>query len=175
MSPIVKRIAITFVILAIPLLIGLLFTYQIIRIDWLSTLKIQPAYRPMDNPLPLPAQSVPIEGAVFVPLAGSPSNPIKSDQASLARGQFLFGLNCAACHGFDAKGDGSFVDKMIRKPADLTGALVKDLSDGEIFLVITNGVNPGVGIRGGMPPLNENLAASDRWDIVNYVRSLQGH
>ncbi len=173
MNPMVRRILITFIILGAPLVVGLLFTYQIIDIKWNSTMEIQPAYRPMDNPLPLSAQSVPVEGAAFVPQAGSPSNPMPADKLSLARGQFLFGLNCAVCHGLDGKGDGSFVDKMVRKPPDLTGAIVKGLSDGEIFLVITNGVQPGVGIRGGMPPLNENLLVSDRWDIVNYVRSLK--
>ncbi len=44
----------------------------------------------------------------------------------------------------------------------------RNLSDGAIFLTITNG------IAGRMPPLKENLPdASERWDVVNYVRSLQ--
>ena len=42
------------------------------------------------------------------------------------------------------------------------------LSDGELFMTITNGV------EGKMPHLRENFPeAKMRWDVVNYVRSLQ--
>ena len=51
---------------------------------------------------------------------------------------------------------------------------VTQLSEGEIFQVITDGVQPGEGRKGGMPNLRENLSVNDRWDVVNYVRSLQG-
>ncbi len=53
-----------------------------------------------------------------------------------------------------------------KKPADLTSPAVQFLSDGAIFMVITNG-KPGT-----MPPLNENLTVRERWDIVNYIRTL---
>jgi hypothetical protein len=36
-----------------------------------------------------------------------------------------------------------------------------------MFLTITNG------IEGKMPPLNENLLVSERWDIVNFLRTLE--
>ena len=43
-----------------------------------------------------------------------------------------------------------------------------NLSDGELFMTITDGV------AGGMPSLKENLPTAEmRWDVVNYVRSLQ--
>jgi hypothetical protein len=48
----------------------------------------------------------------------------------------------------------------------LTGDTVRGLSDTQIFLVITQGFGP-------MPSLAENLSAVERWDLVNYVRSLQ--
>ena len=51
-------------------------------------------------------------------------------------------------------------------PADLTGEKVRNLSDGAIFLVISNGVPER------MPALNENLTVRDRWDIVNFLRTL---
>jgi len=173
MSPMVKRIAITMGIFVVLMLGTLLFTYQIIDIKWISMMVIQPSYRPMTDPLQLPPQSVPVQGAAFVPLSGSPANPIPADKASLGRGQFLFELNCAVCHGFKGKGDGSIVDSLSRKPPDLTSEPIKNLSDGEIFLVITNGINPGIGRRGGMPALRENTLVSDRWDMINYLRSLQ--
>ncbi|HSB67579.1 MAG TPA: c-type cytochrome [Anaerolineales bacterium] len=173
MNGLAKRIVITLAILAAPLVFGLLITYQVIHIDWISLMEIQPSFRPMENPLPVPANSVPIEGAAFVPGAGNPLNPIAADQASLRRGKTLYEVNCSLCHGEQGKGDGSVAEELIRKPPDLSGTNVTELSDGEIFLVITNGVNPGIGYQGGMPPLRENLEIEDRWDIVNYVRNLQ--
>jgi mono/diheme cytochrome c family protein len=171
---IAKRIAITLAILALPLILGLLLTYQIIHVDWISFMEIQPSFRPMEDPLPVPPGSVPIEGAAFVPGAGSPVNPVEAGPDSIARGQPLYEINCEVCHGKDGKGGAPLAEKMIRKPADLTGENVATLSDGEIFLIITNGVQPPSGTKGGMPALRENLTVKDRWDTVNYVRNLQG-
>jgi mono/diheme cytochrome c family protein len=172
MSSLAKRISITFLVVAVILAIGLLFTYQIIPINWIGFMEIQSSFRPMEDPLPVPPRSVPIEGAAFVPGAGSPVNPISPDQASQERGRGLYEINCAICHGEQGKGDGPVAEKLIRKPADLKGPNATSLSDGEIFLVITNGVQPPAATRGGMPDLKQNLSVEDRWDVVNYVRNL---
>jgi mono/diheme cytochrome c family protein len=169
-----KRIAITLAILVTPLILGLLLTYQIIHIDWISFMEIQPSFRPMEEPLPVPPQSVPVQGAAYIPGAGSPVNPIPSDQDSLARGQSLYEINCELCHGKDGSGGTPLAEKLSRKPANLTGENVTLLSDGEIFLIIGDGVQPPSGTKGGMPALRENLSVNDRWDTVNYVRNLQG-
>ncbi len=174
MSGLAKRITITIGTFIAILALGLLITYQVIRIEWISFMEIQPSFRPMEDPLPVPARSVPIQGAAYVPDTGNPVNPIPSDPASLSRGQALYQVNCELCHGKQGKGDGPVAAKLVRKPADLTGPNVKPLSDGEIFLVITNGVQLPQGSTGGMPGLRENLTVSDRWDVVNFVRSLQG-
>ena len=52
------------------------------------------------------------------------------------------------------------------KPFDLTSAEVQALSDQKIFTVISRGF-------GIMPPLHENLDAEQRWDVVNWVRTLK--
>ncbi len=173
MSDLAKRITITVLIIAVPLAIGLLFNFRIIRIQWPSMMAIQPSYRPMEAPLPLPARSVPIEGAAYVPGAGSPANPTKPDAASLSRGKFLYGISCELCHGTTGKGDGQYSRYFMKKPADLTSANARSLSDGEIFMIITGGISPRSGAI-TMPNLRENLSVADRWDVVNYVRSLEG-
>jgi mono/diheme cytochrome c family protein len=166
-----KRIFITLSIPAALLLVGLLFTYQVIPIHWVSTMEIQNSFRPMEDPLPVPERSVPVQGAAFLPGAGNPANPTPADAASVERGKQFFITSCYVCHGAGA-GDGPVADKLTRKPADLTGANVQELSDGEIFIVITNGVRFSDN-QISMPDLRENLAVNDRWDVVNYVRSLQ--
>jgi mono/diheme cytochrome c family protein len=173
MSGLAKRITITLALMVTPLIVGLLLTYQIIHLDWVSFMEIQPSFRPMEDPLPLPQRSIPIQGAAYLPGAGSPTNPIPSDPDSVARGQMLYEVNCSICHGKQGKGDGSLAEDFVRKPADLTAINASQLSNGEIYLVITSGVQPGESTKGGMPDLRENLTVNDRWDVVNYVRSLQ--
>lgn len=146
----------------------LLFTFDVVKIDWISFMEIQPSYKPMENPLPVPARSIPVDGAAYIPGMGAPVNPISADEVSVARGAQLFNLNCSHCHGVSGKGNGpiaAYLEK--RRPADLTSAMVQSKSDGAIFLTISNGV------PGSMPPLNENLIVRDRWDVVNFIRTLK--
>jgi mono/diheme cytochrome c family protein len=146
----------------------LLFTYDIIKVDWISFMEIQPAYKPMENPLPVPAGSIPVEGAAYIPGMGAPVNPIPADEVSIARGAQLFNINCSHCHGTGGKGDGPIATYLQnRKPADLTADVVQNKSDGALFLTISNGV------PGSMPALNENLSVRERWDVVNFIRTLE--
>lgn len=166
---IIRRLFLIFVAVGIAFGVMMLFTYDVIKIDWPSFMEIQPSYRPMENPLPVPAQSIPIEGSVYIPNSQVlPVNPIKADDASIARGKELFTINCQLCHGQTGEGNGPIAPFLIKfKPANLTSPLVKAFSDGQIFMTITNGVPER------MPPLNENLTVTERWDVVNYVRTLK--
>ena len=145
----------------------LLFSFDIIKLEWISFMEIQPAYRPMENPLPPPEHSVPIEGAFFIPNIGVVDNPTEADEASLTRGAELFVIHCRMCHGPTGTGTGPIAPFLANKPANLTSELVQSKSDGSFFLTITNG------IVGRMPPLNENLTVPERWDVVNFIRTLK--
>jgi mono/diheme cytochrome c family protein len=147
--------------------ITLIFSYDIIKIDWPSFMEIQPSYKQMEDPLPVPARSIPIEGPIEIPGLGAPENPTKADDASITRGKELFRINCQMCHGETAQGNGPIAPFLANKPADLTSPVVQSKSDGSIFLTISNGIS------GKMPPLNENLTVPERWDVVNYVRTLK--
>jgi mono/diheme cytochrome c family protein len=162
-----KRLSILAGVAVLVLLFISLFTYDIIKVDWNSMMKIQPAFQPMYDPLPVPKDSIPIEGSVYVPSQGVPANPVSADAASVARGAELFNVNCSHCHGLQAKGNGPVAVYLQNKPADLTGLPVQALSDGGIFLTISQG------IQGKMPALNENLTVRERWDLVNYLRTLK--
>ena len=155
-----------FTVLGVLLAVVLLFTFDIIKLEWISFMEIQPAYRQMENPLPIPARSIPIEGPVAIPGMLPPENPIEADEASIARGAELYDLHCKMCHGQTFEGNGPIGPFLANKPANLTSPVVQAKSDGSIFLTITNGV------EGKMPPLNENLLVSDRWDLVNFIRTL---
>lgn len=144
----------------------LLFTYDIIKIEWISFMEIQPAYRQMEDPRPVPERSIPIDGPVAIPGMLPPENPIEADDASITRGAQLYDIHCKLCHGQTFEGNGPIGPFLANKPANLTSPLVQSKSDGSLFLTITNGV------EGKMPPMNENLLVSDRWDLVNFLRTL---
>lgn len=165
----IKRLLLVLAIVITPFLVGLLFTYDIIKPEWVSTMKIQPVAEPQRDPLPLPQKSIPIQGAAYIEALGAPVNTVPADQVSLTRGKQLFEINCALCHGKDGKGLGPFAPFLSQnKPADLATGFATEMSDGAIFMTMTNGV------VGRMPSLRENLPeARERWDVVNYVRTLQ--
>lgn len=167
LSVILRRFAIIFTVVGVLLGIAMLFSFDILKIEWPSFMEIQPSYRPMENPLPVPESSIPIEGPIVIAGMGAPGNPAEADEASLARGSELYTIHCRMCHGPTGGGNGPIAPFLKIKPANLTTDVVQSKSDGSLFLTITNG------IVGRMPPLNENLTVPERWDVVNYVRTLK--
>ena len=166
---VMKRLYIVLGIVLVPLLLGLLFTFDVIKIEWVSFMAIQSSFKPQRDPLPIPAGSVPIQGMEYNPQLPAPVNPVAADDASLKRGKNDYEISCLICHGRKGDGKGPFaVYLKTLPPANLVDQERSELSDGEMFAIITNGV------EGAMPHLRENLPqASMRWDVVNYVRSLQ--
>lgn len=165
----IKRIILVLGLLSLPFIGGLLFTYDIIKIEWISFMEIQPSFDAQEDPLPMPPRSVPIQGAMIIEGLAPPENPVAADAASVERGRQLYEPHCALCHGVQANGAGPFAGFLRRfPPANLVEGNAVNLSDGEIFIIISQGVPDR------MPALASNLpTAQERWDIVNYIRSLQ--
>ena len=81
-----KQLVGVFAVVSVLVAIMLMFTFDVIKIDWPSFMEIQPSYRPMEDPLPVPQRSIPVEGAAYIPNMGAPENPSIVDEASLTRG-----------------------------------------------------------------------------------------
>src|SRR5512134_383829 len=64
LGDILRRLALVMGATVVLLGIMMLFTYDIIKIDWVSFMEIQPSYKQMEDPRPVPERSIPIEGAV---------------------------------------------------------------------------------------------------------------
>jgi mono/diheme cytochrome c family protein len=163
----IKRLLLLLAVAIIAGSVLVIFSYDLVKLDWISFMEIQPSYKPMEDPLPVPVDSIPVEGAAYIPGMGAPVNPVEADDISVERGAQLFKLNCVYCHGSKGMGDGVIGTFFTYKPADLTSERVQNNSDGAIFMVISNGV------QGRMPALNENLTVRDRWDVVNFIRTLK--
>lgn len=161
-----KQLLVVFAVLAVLAGALMLFTYDVVKIQWVSFMGIQPSFTNMEQPLPVPERSIPIEGPAFIPGLGTPQNPVPADDVSIARGAQLFATHCSMCHGPKGEGNGQLAALLANRPANLTLPITQTKSDGALFFTITNGV------AGRMPALNENLTVRERWDVVNFLRTL---
>src|SRR5207245_11459242 len=94
---------------------------------------------------PKPAAASGAAEALVIPPVGTPAN----------QGYKLFMLNCAHCHGTDARGD---------EGPDLHGVTK---SDARIASTIKNG------IKGEMPKFGAKLSDTDVRALIAFVRSLK--
>jgi cytochrome c553 len=162
-----RQLIVVFLAVGVLFSILLMFSMDVIKIEWVTFMEIQPSFDAQEDPLPVPARSIPVDGPVSIPNMGAPVNLVVADDVSLSRGETLFAANCVMCHGATGEGNGQIAALLANKPANLTSIITQSKSDGALFLTITNGVT------GRMPPMVENLTVRDRWDVVNYLRTLK--
>lgn len=91
-------------------------------------------------------------------------NPVEHSTANIENGKALYEANCAGCHGADGKGEKYNKTNKIKVP-DLSSHYVMNLTDGEIFYVITNGIKTS-----GMPGYKLKASDRERWQLVHYVK-----
>jgi len=165
MSPRLRRGLMIISLVLIPFVVGLLFTYELIKIPFTSDMGDQISVSYQEGPRLLPPDdAVPVQGLSVIP-EEFPVNPVPADEVSLQRGQILFGIHCQVCHGEQGHGDGPLASYFDRTPQNLTGPQITAEFDGSVYLTIIQGF-------GQMPSLTENLTPRERWDVVNYVRTL---
>ena len=165
-------------------MIVLAFATGVSSCSWFTDFKDQPKIEPWESasdsvpPRGNPQNSVPVQGTLAAgflvsrqPLPAtidsmaSLANPVAADARSLDNGRKLYQINCAVCHGANGMGVGPAVRYGMAGIA-LVNDRVRGLSDGYMWGMIRNG-------RGLMPSYNR-IEELERWDVVNYVRGLQG-
>jgi len=94
-------------------------------------------------------------------------NPVTADARSLNNGHKYYAINCAVCHGDRGIGDGP-ATKYGMPGMNIAGPGARALAytDGYIWGMIRNGR--------GLMPTYDRIEEMDRWDVVNYIRGLQG-
>ncbi len=94
-----------------------------------------------------------------------PSNPIPANTLSIMTGQGLYQQVCSGCHGAQGLGDGPNAPAMPVQPANLRTHIVLH-SDTDMYRIITQGV-------GAMPAVGAALTPDQRWNLINYLRTLE--
>jgi mono/diheme cytochrome c family protein len=97
-------------------------------------------------------------------------NPVQASPEVLSGATAHFADHCATCHGNDGRGNTLMGRGLYPKPPDMTEPSTQNLTDGEIYYIIENGIR-----FTGMPafaeePGNDNDLES--WDLVYFIRHL---
>ena len=147
--------------------------------EWFAQMKEQPAVQALENVAPLvpPEGTIPMGGIdpridhpmpAFTPQALMLLNPVPPTADSVQRGKELYAIYCTVCHG---------VDGMANVAEVPVAKWMADNGMPPLPLIATPGYPQGLiytKIRYGKPgmPGYPQIAARDRWHIVNYVRML---
>jgi hypothetical protein len=132
---------------------------------------------PPDGTVPVGGSALPDLASMDLASQDALTNPVPATLASLQNGQVLFGRYCATCHGAKGMGDGPVAAASpfaptntgpfpLIMPINGPNSLARIFSDGHIYTTISLG-------RGRMPNYNR-IPAVERWDLVNYLREMNG-
>ncbi len=153
-------------------LLLLLHTHSAAAFPWSTDMfrgrTVQPLAVP---PRVMPSGTLPVHGGeppmTREEAAGSRRNPLMPTAVHLQHGASLFATNCAPCHGAGGNGNGPVAYQMIVAPPDLTTAQPVERTDGYLYATIRNGSIV-------MPAYGDAMSPEERWEVVLYLRQLQG-
>lgn len=97
------------------------------------------------------------------------TNPVKPTEAVLQEGLEHFADHCAVCHANNGSGDTEIGRGLYPRTPDMRAAPTQELSDGELFSIIENGVR-----LTGMPAWGTGTPEGERasWALVHFIRRL---
>jgi mono/diheme cytochrome c family protein len=105
-----------------------------------------------------------------VPIAQrNSSNPVPSNAEVLQEARAHFADHCAACHANDGSGKTPIGKSVYPQAPDLREPATQQMSDGELFWIIHNGIR-----FTGMPAWGEGDPEKDMdsWKLVHFIRHL---
>src|SRR6266436_1852925 len=97
-------------------------------------------------------------------------NPVLASAEDLREARLHFADHCAICHGNDGSGETMIGGGLYPKPPDLRLQETQNLTDGELFWIIENGVR-----FTGMPAFSsggDHGGREDSWKLVHFIRHL---
>lgn len=99
--------------------------------------------------------------------ARSTANPIPASPQVLADARAHFADHCASCHGNDGRGGTELGRNLYPRAPDMRARATQDLTDGELFWIIENGIR-----FTGMPGWGGAGKPEESWKLVHFIRHL---
>jgi mono/diheme cytochrome c family protein len=100
--------------------------------------------------------------------AKNQANPVPDTPDVLAEARAHWADHCASCHANDGSGDVAMGKHLYPPSPDMRKSGTQNLSDGELFYIIQNGVR-----LTGMPAWgSSDHDAEDSWKLVHFIRHL---
>jgi mono/diheme cytochrome c family protein len=96
-------------------------------------------------------------------------NPVAPTEAVIDDALMHFADHCASCHANDGSGDTVIGRSLYPRAPDMRAAGTQDLTDGELFSIIENGIR-----LTGMPAWGTGTPAGEAasWGLVHFIRRL---
>lgn len=94
-------------------------------------------------------------------------NPYPASPEGLVAARAHWVDHCATCHGLDGSGNTTLGRNLYPRAPDMREAYVQNLSDGELYYIITNGVR-----FTGMPAWGGEHTPEETWQLVSFIRQL---
>ena len=95
------------------------------------------------------------------------ANPFSPTPELLAEAEAHFADHCAVCHGNDGRGQTQIGQNLYPKAPDMRSPQTQDLTDGELYYTIHNGIR-----LTGMPAWGADVEDEDSWKLVLFIRHL---
>ena len=97
------------------------------------------------------------------------TNPVKESAEVIADGRAHFADHCAVCHANDGSGQTAIGQGLWPKAPDMRQGRTQDLTDGELFWIIENGIR-----FTGMPAWSTGTQEGEQasWNLVHFIRRL---
>jgi mono/diheme cytochrome c family protein len=96
-------------------------------------------------------------------------NPFTSTHEAVSEAEAHFADHCAICHGNDGSGKTQIGQNLYPKAPDMRSSQTQDLTDGEIYYTIHNGIR-----LTGMPAWGTEEKDEESWKLVLFIRHLPG-
>ena len=94
-------------------------------------------------------------------------NPLPKTPEVLTEARAHFADHCASCHANDGSGDTEIGKRLYPRAPDMRKAQTQELTDGEIFYIIENGVR-----LTGMPAWGGEGHEDASWGLAHFIRHL---
>ena len=101
--------------------------------------------------------------------ARSTTNPVQPTDAVRQEGLEHFADHCAICHANNGSGETEIGQALYPRAPDMRAAATQELTDGELFSIIENGIR-----LTGMPAWGTGTPEGERasWVLVHFIRHL---